>query len=37
VHDAHRLAVLSEQEVDFAAADPMLAGTGPIERKRTLN
>jgi hypothetical protein len=31
-HDAHRLAVLGEQEIDLAAADAVLAGTGAIER-----
>src|SRR6202043_2293139 len=36
-HDAHRLAVLGEQEVDLAAADAVLAGTGAIERQRTMD
>lgn len=31
-HDAYRLAVLGEQEVDLAAADAVLAGTGAVER-----
>ena len=30
-HDAHRLAVLGEQEVDLAAADAMLSGACAVE------
>ena len=30
-HDAHRLAVLGNQEVDLATADAMLSSAGAIE------
>ena len=31
-HDAHRLAVLGNQEIDLAAADAVLTGTRAVER-----
>jgi hypothetical protein len=30
-HDAHRFAVLGDQKVEFAAADPVLACAGAVE------
>jgi hypothetical protein len=30
-HDVYRLAVLGDQEVEFTAADAMLAGAGPVQ------
>ena len=31
-HDAYRLTVFGQQEVNLAAADAVLAGTGPVHR-----
>ena len=35
-HHAHRLAVLGDQEVDFAAADAVLAGARAVKRQRAM-
>src|SRR5271167_5222507 len=35
-HDAHRLAMLGEQEINFAAADAVLTGARAVKRQRPM-